>query len=403
LRIPELRKRAKVFRWAVIFGGLALAGMGGYVYWLKSRPVGPSYRTAGVVRRSIVRVVEASGRLDTRLRFEVAAPAPGRLASISVRVGDTVKQGTVLARLDDRAAALAVQTASASRTAASWRVAEAKANLQAAQRERAKTEQLVAKGLASEQQVLEAKDREARADAALGAIFAEKGVAETTLATARLAEKFGAIIAPIDGIVLSAPETPGEAVAPEKGPLFVVGKPLDKMRLTVEVNEAEIGEVRAGQHAHFDVQAFTGRQFYARVERVGIDAHASGGVVTYPVELAASNPEGALLPGMSALVRIEVARVADALAVREAALRFEPEGASDAPSRSRVFELKRGARLVAVNVEPGLSDGIFTEVRPVAGQTLRAGAQVAVGMGQPAVTSSANGQPGVSLSGKQQK
>jgi HlyD family secretion protein len=400
LRIPQLRKRAKMMRWVVAVALLCGAVAAWYVYWTKSQPVGPSYRTYAVQRRTIVRTVEATGRLDTRLRFEVSPPAPGRLATIEAKVGDRVKQGALLARLDDRAAALTVQTAAATREAVSWRAAEAKTALETAKRERTQVERLVAKGLASTRELSAAQEQEARAQSALRAALAERGVAESNVATAKLTEKFGAIVAPIDGIVLVAPETPGVVVTPERGALFVIGESLEKLRLTVNVSEADVGDVRPEQQARFEVQAFPGRSFDARVERVGLDARFEGGVVTYPVQLLAANPEGVLLPGMSAIVNIEVARVKDVLAVREAALRFEPEGAPDAKSRSRVFRL-RGANLAAVNVQSGLSDGMYTEVRPAAEETLTEGDRVVVGTSYTATGSSK--QPGLTLGNKDKK
>lgn len=402
MRIPELRKRAKMMRWvvAVVLLGCAVAAW--YVYWTKSQPVGPSYRTYAVEQRTIVRTVEATGRLDTRLRFEVSPPAPGRLASIEAQVGDRVKQGALLARLDDRAAALTVQTAAATREAVSWRAAEAKTALDSAKRERTQVERLAAKGLASARELSAAQDQEARAQSVLRAALAERGVAESNVATAKLTEKFGAIVAPIDGIVLAAPETPGVIVTPERGALFVIGESLERLRLTVHVSEADIGDVRPDQQAHFEVQAFPGRSFDARVERVGLDARFEGGVVTYPVQLLAANPEGVLRPGMSAIVNIEVARVKEVLSVREAALRFEPEGAPEAKARSRIFRLQPGSDLAAVSVQTGLSDGIYTEVRPDAGQKLTVGDRIVVGTSYTAAASSA-GQPGVTLGNKDKK
>lgn len=398
LRIPELRKRAKIARWItalVLLGGIIAAG---YAYWMKSRPPVLSYRTAAVERRTIVRVVEATGHLDSRLRFEVSAPAPGRLASIAVKEGDSVKTGAVLARLDNRAVALAVQTAAAAREAAKWQAAEAQTALQSAQRERSQVERLESKGLASAQDLSAAQDRETQAQASLRAIVAERVMAESNVAAAKLAEKYGAIVAPIDGVVLRAPETSGIAVSPERGALFIIGESLKTMRLMVDVSEADIGDVRPNQQAQFEVQAYPGRTFVAQVERIGLDARSDAGVVTYPVQLSAINNDGVLLPGMSVVVHIEVARAADALAVREAALRFEPDGAPSADGRTRVFIYKRGAELTPIKVQVGISDGIYTEVKPQNSKNLAVGDLVAVGVGYTATRPS--GQPGISLGSK---
>jgi hypothetical protein len=88
------------------------------------------------------------------------------------------------------------------------------------------------------------------------------------------------------------------------------------------------------------------------------------------------------------------------LAVRDAALRFTPPNTDPAAApRSRVF-VKRSGELQAVSVRAGLSDGMYTEITPEAGQNLAEGAQVVVGLLAAAGSGSDRGQPGISLGGK---
>jgi HlyD family secretion protein len=227
---------------------------------------------------------------------------------------------------------------------------------------------------------------------------AEKSLAEDNVSVARFGRNLGDIVAPIDGIVLVGPENPGSPVAPERGPLFVVATPLELMRIEADVSEADIGDLRPGQLAKFEVQAFPGRTWNAKVERIGLEPKRDGAVVTYPVLLSAENPERALLPGMTAAVRIEIAEVKDVLAVREAALRFTPEDAPEAPARSRVWLHSDISELVQVDVEPGLSDGANTEIKLKKPDALSAGDHVAVGL--LVGPSAARAQPGVSLGAK---
>jgi HlyD family secretion protein len=121
-------------------------------------------------------------------------------------------------------------------------------------------------------------------------------------------------------------------------------------------------------------------------------------VVTYPVTLRAKNPDRTLLPGMTATVRIEVAEARDALAVREAALRFTPPDEEAGAPRSRLWQSPNGSRVEAIEIEPGLSDGAYTEVRPKPGNELTAGDFIAIGMAK-GEGENGNG-PGISLGGK---
>ena len=397
LQIPDLSKRVRTQRlvWTLVL--IAAAAVAGYLYTRREQQVLEPYRTVKLMRRDLLRVVEASGRLDARARFELPAPFAGRLTEILVKAGDRVKRGQALARLDDREGVFAVQNADAAQQAASARRAEAQSGLESAQEELKRVQRLAARGLASQQELGAAQSAQARAKAGLEAARAQQGAAAAQLASARFTRGLGEIVAPIDGVVLTAPENLGSAVTPER-PLFVLGEPLEKMRVDVDVAEADIGLVRVGQKAQFEVLTFPGRQFEAQVERLAVEPRRDGGVVTYGVRLLADNPDLALLPGMSATVRLEVARKDNALAVRDAALRFTPPGYDAAPPRSRLFLHTGIGRLNEVPVRAGLSDGSYTEITPDADGKLVEGADVAVGVLHAEVAD--RGGPGISLGGR---
>jgi HlyD family secretion protein len=398
LHIPELGKRARRLRWIVALVVLVAIGGGLAAYFLRTSPTRESFRSLPVTRQTIVRVVEATGHLDASARVQVSAKIAGHLAEIKVAPGDTVKRGQLLARLDDRASEIGVRSAGSTLQASVWRVAEAKTAHESALAELERVQRLAARGLASATDVDNAKAVASRAEAQLKAAAAEKSVAQDNVAAAKFGQNLGDIVAPIDGIVLVGPENPGAPVAPERGPLFVVAAPLSKMRIDADVSEADIGDLQVGQSATFEVQAFGGRRWTARVERIGLEPKRDGAVVAYPVLLSADNPDGKLMPGMTAAVRVEVARAVDVLAVREAALRFTPEDAEEAPPRSRVWLHRGPSQLTEVRVIPGLSDGANTQVTPVADGALNPGDRVAVGF--LAAQSDGRAQPGVSLGAK---
>jgi len=111
------------------------------------------------------------------------------------------------------------------------------------------------------------------------------------------------------------------------------------MQLEVKVDEADVGQVREGQKASFEVDAFPGREFEARVQRVDVGANAtgsssassssasstsSGQVVSYTAVLTVANPELILRPGMTATADIVTGERNNVLLVPNAALRFAP-------------------------------------------------------------------------------
>ena len=402
LQVPDLQRRSRMSRLFWLGALVVLAAVAAFVLLGREERVVDPYRTVPVERRDLVRVVEAGGRVDARARYEVPPPFAGRLTEILVKSGDEVKQGQALARLDARLGAFAVRNASAAQQAAGWHKTEAQGALDASKKELQRVTRLRERGLASEQELGAAQSAAARAKAALEAARAQEDVAGAQLASARFNQGLGEITAPADGVVLIAPENLGSAVGPER-PLFVLGDPLELVRVDVDVSEADIGLLQVGQAASFEVLTFPSRTFSARVERLAVEPRREAGVVTYGVRLLADNPDRVLLPGMSATVKIEVKRVSKVLAVRDAALRFTPPDADElaqSPPRSRVFVHSGAGELRAVRVRAGLSDGMYTEVTPEVASDLAEGTQVAVGLLAAATSGSERRQPGISLGGK---
>ena len=110
------------------------------------------------------------------------------------------------------------------------------------------------------------------------------------------------------------------------------------MKLIVDVDEADIGNVRVGQTANFRVDAYPDRSFSSKVSEVRSTPKTSNGVVTYQTVLAVDNSERLLQPGMTATAEITVTHVEDVLLVPNAALRY--------PRRRRRSRHQEGAASV---------------------------------------------------------
>jgi HlyD family secretion protein len=368
----------------------------GLAYALRPKSEPPLYRFDQVMRRTIVQLIETTGSVEVRSRVEVPAPVAARLTSIAVHVRQEVKEGQLLATLDERSAEFALRSAEVSAQAAGGRVAQARTALASAQQSVARTRRLRDKGLASEQELLSATTALDQARAALEGAQADKKLAGEGVASARLQRSLRQIVAPVSGVVLHAPEEVGSVVAPER-PLFVIAAPLSVMRVDAQVSETEIASVAPGRKAEVLVQALPGKTFEATVERIGIEPKREGGVVQYPVTLLVQNADGALMPGMSARVRMEVGRVKGALSVHEAAVRFSPPDVEREPG-SRVWRRAGGPnQLEPVDVGTGVSDGVYVAVEAAAGSTLSERDEVAIGLLQPGQTSR---KPSVSLGQK---
>jgi len=180
--------------------------------------------------------------------------------------------------------------------------------------------------------------------------------------------------------------------------LFTLAENLAQMEIEVQVDEADVGQVRAGQPATFTVDAYPNRSFVASVERVSYGSKTEQGVVSYPTILTVNNDDLSLRPGMTASAQIKTASRENVLLVPNAALRFTPQAAvgqnntdqngangggtlvqrlvprfrrprtregGDETSRKSATQkiwVLQGERPVPVTVQVGLSDGKSTEI-----------------------------------------
>jgi HlyD family secretion protein len=134
------------------------------------------------------------------------------------------------------------------------------------------------------------------------------------------------IRSPIDGIVLTRDVEPGQTIASsfQAPKLFQLAEDLAHMELEVDVDEADVGQVREGQVASFTVDAYADRTFPARITQLRYASETVNGVVTYKAVLRVDNGDLMLRPGMTATADIVVATVEDAVLVPNEALRFVP-------------------------------------------------------------------------------
>jgi HlyD family secretion protein len=376
LEIPRLnssRGRAIAVVAAVVVVAAAISA-----YLLTRDTEESPYRVAQVSRTSIIKEIRVTGHLEVTDQVEVPAPIEGQLIKVFVLPGDSVEEGELLARLDKGPAEVAFHVAQAELQVARARVSEAEAVAQRATESLERTKRLAEKSLASHSALETARSEMARARAAVQAMRAERAAA-LKRASLRARERDRTdIVAPRAGLVLEVPPRTGMIVGP-RNRLFRIGAPVDRMHIAAPIGEADIREVTVGFDAKFEVPTYPGRVFKATVKHISPNPRTEYGAIFYDVKLATENPEHLLLPGMTAQVRIKVAQVDDVLAVREATLRFTPEGAPAAPARTRVWRV-RGEELEEILVEAGLSDGAITEVRPSEPESLDVNDPIAIGL-----------------------
>ncbi len=363
---------------AVIVLALASGGWYGYQRWLS--PEGPAaYTTAEVKRGTVLSTVSATGTVEPVLKVLVGSQVSGTITHWYADFNQRVERDFVLAELDQDRFRAQVEQRAAAVAVSQARVEEAQAKLATATLERERIENAFARSAASDFEVQSTKAAERAAVAAVHAAEAQLQADEADQRMAQVEMDKTIIRCPIDGIVISRDVDAGQTVAASLSAptLFTIANDLAKMQVNANVNETDIGNVREGMAAEFRVDAFPNRRFRGTVTQVRYANTVVDNVVTYTTLLDVANADLSLRPGMTATILFEVDKAEDVLVVPNAALRFNPQAAVAAatgteadwrrpgrpqPMRPRVFRLA-GADLAEVQVDLGLNDGSFTEVK----------------------------------------
>jgi HlyD family secretion protein len=312
-----------------------------------------AYATVPVQRGNLTVTVSATGNLAPTNEVEVGSEQSGIVTDVYVDNNDRVTKGQPLARLDTSRLRDAIVQAQAALAAAQAQVAQAQASEAQARANLAREEEVfrISGGKVPSRTELDtARAENKRQIAAVGAARAQVTEARASLASAQTNLSKATIYSPVTGVVLSRQIDPGQTVAASfQAPvLFTIAEDLSRMKLEVKVDEADVGEVAAGQRATFTVDAFPGRQFPATITRVDVGANASnsssssssaasttGNVVAYTAVLSVANPDLMLRPGMTATADIVTMQKSNALLVPNAALRYSPEREASAAGNQR--------------------------------------------------------------------
>jgi RND family efflux transporter MFP subunit len=258
---------------AIVAGAVALAAAAAFYL---GRPRAAEVRTAAVqavsgAESGAASVLNASGYVTARRRATVSSKVTGKVEEVLVEEGMRVEAGQVLARLDDRQARLVLGLAEAQLDAARKAVTETEAVLREARLRQERIRALVADGVSSK---AEWDAVEAEADALAARIEAQKGqarAAEREVAIARQALDDTVIRAPFAGVAISKDAQPGEMISPvsagggftRTGISTVVD--MSSLEIEVDVNEAYIQRVAAGQPVTATLDAYPDAPLPARV------------------------------------------------------------------------------------------------------------------------------------------
>ncbi len=358
---PQIREKSiapsnKTARSRIKIATILLVVLSVIAYLSRSLILGKPVDAYPATITELVQTVVASGRVMTPQRIIIAAETTGRVNTIPVLEGQTVKHGQLLIQLNDQneRASLAQAAAAVSQAeaklrqlrevalpAASQSLKQAQTNVEQARKQYERNKDLQARGFISQAQLDEAKrnydvinsqvsaarlqvetNRPAGSDLAIATAAVAQANASLRLAQVKLNED--AILAPADGTLISRSVEPGDIVQPGKELMVLAAD--GQTQISIQLDEKNLAKIALGQKALGSADAYIDQRFDAVVSYINPGIDATRGAVE--VKMNVPNPPAYLRQDMTVSVDIETARRSGTLVIPTGALH---DASSNAP------------------------------------------------------------------------
>ena len=319
---------------------LAVVGGGVYAWYSQRNRTEVQVNTTPLTRGDVVDTVGATGTLQAVTTVQVGSQVSGNIQYLGADFNSIVKKGQVIARLDPSLFDAQLNQVQANLVQARANLTKARSELDRARVQLTDAQQKFAraKELAS-QQLLPASELDAAkiaVDSATASLASQQATvtqvqaavtqSEASVNQSRVNRDHTIIQAPIDGIVTQRSVDVGQTVAASMSAptLFVIAADLTEMQVNANIDEADVGRIRPGQRVSFRVDAYPTDDFVGVVTQIRLQPVVLQNVTTYGTVITVPNRELKLKPGMTANVKIEIAKRTNALRIPNAALRFRP-------------------------------------------------------------------------------
>lgn len=382
------RRRPSRGKIAIAAAAVVLAGFGAWKFFSGGEE-GPEYIFGTVTTGDIEDLVTATGTLEPRDKVDVGAQVSGQIEKIFVEVGDTVKAGDLLAKIDATTAVARVEANRASLRAQESNLRDRYNSLEKAERDYQRMKNLYEADAATREQFLNA---ETTLESARHAIKTLEAQIEQQKASMRVEEanlQYTEIKAPIDGTVVSIAAKQGQTInATQQAPTILTIANLDTMTVRAEVSEADVAKLYNGMSAYFTTLGSQNRRWYGSLKRIEPTPKVQNSVVLYYALFDVDNQNKQLMPSMTAQVFFVAAEARNVLKVSMSALQ---QGQQIARERAQ----RQGGQAAQQQRQPATDSA-----SPAAGGSAPAGAAQAEG--QAAAAGAAPGGEGGPGAGRRQ-
>jgi RND family efflux transporter MFP subunit len=358
---PIRRRRRRKWIWLAILVVL----IAGAAAWQFARPRALSVQTTPIVTTYPSQqyvVLNATGYVVAQRKAAISSKATGRLEWLGVAEGSRVKEGDIIARIDNRDVVAQAQSAEAAVRAARANVRQAQVEQENAQVEYRRSDDLVGKGFISRSALDTARARLDRAQALVASARANLNSALANARNAEVAVDYTQIRAPFDGVILSKSANVGDLVTPfsnatdSKGAVVSMAD-MSTLEVEADVSESSLAKVRVGEPAEIVLDALPDTRFRGHIDRMVPTVDRAKATVMTKVKFDVIDPR--VLPEMSAKVSFLSQEVTPDQ--QKPLVAVQPDAIVKRDGKSVVFVVRDG-HAVAVPVTPGIKVGDTTAI-----------------------------------------
>jgi HlyD family secretion protein len=313
-----------------------------------------------------VAMLNATGRVVAQRRASVSSKGTGRLEWLGVQEGQMVREGDVIARLENRDVAAQREQAAAQVQAARANLAQGEAELEDAQASLKRAQDLARQNFISGSALDTAEARYNKARAQIDTLKAQIGVAEANFRVASVGYDQTLIRAPFSGIVLTKSANVGDIVTPFSSASGTTGAvvtmaDMETLEVEADVSESSIAKIAVGQPTEIQLDAFPELRLLGEVSRVVPTVDRSKATLLVKVKFVERDPR--VLPDMSAKVAF-LSRALTA-AERKPVPALRPDAIVKRDGADVVFVVDAGS-VKSVPVRPGDKVGDLVRVEGLA-------------------------------------
>ena len=357
----------KVFKWGAAL--VILAGLGWYGYQKMQPKNEATFITEEVKRGKIAQTVSATGEISATNLVDVGAQVSGQIKKMHVKIGDVVKEGDLIAEIDNVTQVNEVNTRKAQLQTYQAQLESAQVALKIAQRKYSRYKSLASADAVSKEEFEATEDSLATNRAKIKELQSSIRQTQIAINTAEKDLGYTRITAPSAGTVVSLVVEQGQTInSSQTSPTVVQIADLTSMTNKMQIAEGDATKVKAGQTVNFTILSEPDTPISAKLDSIdpGLTTMSQGSyskstdttsnAIYYYARATVPNPEGKLAIGMTTQNTVEIASADNVLMVPTVAIKTK-----DGKKFVRVLEANNQA--VDREIQTGLKDSMNTEVK----------------------------------------